>query len=197
MKPFPCPIFEGILDIDDSVTNGLLEYITNISKNIDSDLVSSHFDAPSVHDADDSFKKLTSAIIDAANIYYQEIKNLPFTPKIFDIQRMWFNVYKGYGAMRIHEHSEAPYVGTFYLSKSNAPIRYTHPSAFKLNKIHQVYPEKNKLVMWPGWLYHEVPAVPDAEDRISISFKLNFKVPHHGLDGRMFDSEPLDNYTQS
>jgi hypothetical protein len=197
MNPFPCSIFEGILDLDNTVTDGIIDYITKISNSVNTDLVSSHYDLPSIHNVNKSFDLFTKTVVETANLYYQEIKNLPFNPKIFDTQRMWFNVYKGYGAMRIHDHAEAPYVGTFYLSESAAPIRFTHPSAFKLNNTYQVYPQKNKLVLWPGWLFHEVPAVPDIKERVSISFKLNFTVPHHGLDGRMFDSEPLDGYTHN
>jgi len=158
------------------------------------ELISTHFLKPSIHDWDDNFKLLTEVLLNSANFYYQEIKNLPFDPKIFVMQRMWFNVYKPFASMRIHEHNESPYVGTLYLTDSTAPICFTHPSAFRLNKIYKVTPAKGKLIIWPGWLMHEVWTSNEANERISISFKLDFKVSNRGLDNRSFDTEPLDQY---
>lgn len=195
VNPFPCDIFETTLDLDDVF---LEEIIAKITQETDlakgKELVSSHFVKPSIHDWDDNFKILTEHLLKSANFYYQEIKNLSFDPNIFLMQRMWFNVYRKFAAMRIHEHNEAPYVGTFYLTDSTAPICFTHPSIFKVNRIHTITPKRGKLIIWPGWLMHEVWTSNEAQERISISFKLDFKVTNRGLDGRFFDSEPLDQY---
>lgn len=198
VNPFPCNIFEEHLKLDGDFLEKITAKIKQESDTLaDKELVSSHFLKPSIHDWDDNFKLLTKILLKSANTYYREIKQLPFEPNIFLIQRMWFNVYRPFASMRIHEHSESPYVGTLYLTDSTAPICFTHPSAFKLNTIHRITPKRGKLIIWPGWLMHEVWTSNEAQERISISFKLNFTAPHYGLDGRAFNTEPLDNYNQS
>jgi hypothetical protein len=194
INPFPCFIGETILDIDDETHRGLFELIDQIREKMTTDLISysSYFHIPSVHNANKHYSLLSEKITCAANTYYRTLKNIEEPIDALRMQRMWINVFKQHGYTTFHDHWELPYSYTFYLDDSTTPLRFMHPSQIKSTNYHFVKPKQHKLVIWPGWLMHEIMPNRNIEDRISIAGKLNWTQSWLTPDGRPHDNDPLD-----
>jgi hypothetical protein len=50
-------------------------------------------------------------------------------------------------------------------------------------------PQDGELLIWPGWLMHEVPPIIDDGIRITIPSKIDFLIPKISLENRQVDSE--------
>lgn len=143
------------------------------------------------------YKEMQEAVYGACVAYETEMK-YPFDPEKGGMF-MWFNVMRGKkGEMHgIHHHPCSRVSGTLYVktSEKTAPIVFHNPtSPFRMHEPgisdvkdanmfnalqYPIQPKNNLLLMWPGWLYHEVPPLQqDTGDvRISISFNVDFLPP--------------------
>ena len=190
---FSVPIFEDNLDVNfKELSNWCLT-----TSDSSSPIYCGHHDRTrsSIHNATSELSILSKKIIDSAVTSYYKMQNpngdfTNFTPPpIFFMKRMWCNIYNRNGYMDPHNHYESPYVGTFYLTDSPAKISFYHPSQYRPNDRYKVIPTPGKLIIWPGWLAHQVEPNFSDDIRISISFKLEFIIPNIDNDGRRMDTE--------
>lgn len=192
---FPIHIFEDVINISniDTIKQWCLD-----SSSSTSPLYCGHFirNLPSIHDATPELRMLTNQIIQSAVNFYYQMKNpkkdtsrVALYPPIFVMKRMWCNVYSKNGLMDPHNHYEAPYSGTIFLNSSEACLSFYNPSQYRPNDRYKIKPEPGKLIIWPGWLTHQVDPNFSDDIRISISFKLEFIVPNINSDGRRLDNE--------
>jgi hypothetical protein len=83
------------------------------------------------------------------------------------VAQCWAAIYnKGDGAKR-HCHSDTLYSAVYYAkAESNA-------SPIKFDNGLTIIPETGMLVCFPGWLFHEVPAMRFNSERIAVAFNIN------------------------
>ena len=92
--------------------------------------------------------------------------------------------------MRPHTHHEGLYSACFYVKNAAAgKITFTHPSQLRFNATVDYTPTSGELLIWPGWLLHEVPPMVTDELRITVPLKLDFTNPRTSLENRQVDSE--------
>ena len=194
INPFPICIGETILDIDDETHQGLSELVNQIRCNMTPDLISysSYFHMPSVHNINKHYNLLSKKIVSTANEYYRTLKNISEPIDTLRMQRMWINVFRQHGYTTFHDHWEMPFSYTFYLGDSDTPLRFMHPSQVKSSTFYFIKPQRHKLIIWPGWLMHEIMPNRDSADRISLAGKLNWTQNWLTSDGRPHDNDPLD-----
>ena len=108
------------------------------------------------------------------------------------VESMWININHPYSYNVRHIHPRSYISGSFYIKVPNnsGNLLLKHPAQnlmfipnssniFKsYNNINSltwsIPPEENKLVMFPGWVEHEVEQNLSNEDRISIAFNASF-----------------------
>tara|TARA_B100001564_G_scaffold349753_1_gene353265 strand:- start:4918 stop:5679 length:762 start_codon:yes stop_codon:yes gene_type:complete len=115
---------------------------------------------------------------------------------------LWVNRYTGEHQHLAHNHKGSKISGTFYVKTRQpcAPIVFESPTEYAnmifatqdlpdifpddrmgfngvpaIQKEMNFRPQDGDICLWPSYLYHHVPAQPDQEERISISFNLD----HH------------------
>ena len=192
---FPIYLFEDILDIPniDNIKQWCLD-----TSDVASPLYCGHFvrSRPSIHNATPDLQLLTDQIIqNAVKSFYQmqnpkkDFHSVALYPPIFIMKRMWCNIYNKNGLMDPHNHYESPYAGTLFLNSSKACLSFYNPNQYRPNDRYKVKPEPGKVVIWPGWLTHQVDPNFSDDVRISISFKLEFILPNVDQDGRRLDNE--------
>jgi hypothetical protein len=103
-----------------------------------------------------------------------------FHPKI-KLSKLWININPPGAYQSRHTHSEYPVAGTYYLKvpQDSGNIIFYHPSPHveSLQRLKPFYsfththvPTDNDLLMWPGYMSHEVTYNYSNETRITASF---------------------------
>jgi uncharacterized protein (TIGR02466 family) len=122
-----------------------------------------------------------------ANLKSIDINNI--TNRELHIDKMWFNIIAPYGQQTKHHHNECLFAGTYYVKvpECGGPIIFQNPNpwAYHLNQQcvsdtltideYGIIPNDGDLILWPGWMTHEVYQNRSDDIRISISFAINFK----------------------
>lgn len=104
------------------------------------------------------------------------------------ISKLWFNVNPKGGYQGRHHHSSNLLGGTYYLSvpESSGAIGFTNPNQFSyLNNQrprHEhltidsftMYTEAGDLLIWPGWMDHEISLNVVSEPRMTLSWGVNW-----------------------
>jgi len=194
INPFPSWIYKVKLDIDvekvcDKI-NKLVDYKDN-----NWTLWLSHWTHGNLAELDKEFADIADQIAAEANKFYAWSKGIERNLSLMQTKRMWFNVYRKGGFMRPHDHYEAYYGSSLYLSttQETSPIVFSHPAQVKFNTVHMEYPQPGELLIWPGWMFHEVPVNMTDDNRILLSAKIDYKINHFGLDNRRIDEDLLNN----
>ena len=83
------------------------------------------------------------------------------------VVQSWAAVYEKNNAAVRHNHSDTLYSAVYYASAkpNSSPIKFEGGIT--------IMPEPGMLVIFPGWLFHEVPAMRFDHQRIAIAFNLN------------------------
>lgn len=142
------------------------------------------------------FAELKTTIINKADEYikkqicndvrigtgYEFNKNLSLT-------YMWFNFNKPTAYQGKHHHAKHLLAGTYYLKvpKASGMIRFYNPLQLAYYLDREVYEDtmlvsqtsipvqEGDLLIWPGWMDHEVESNKSTDDRITISFCIDFE----------------------
>jgi uncharacterized protein (TIGR02466 family) len=88
---------------------------------------------------------------------------------------------------QLHNHGRADISGVYYFKTNgnDGSIRFRNPmtqftTSFLLEHLHPLLnfpPQNGKLLLFPGWLDHDVETNTTDNERISISFNIDFKRP--------------------
>lgn len=115
--------------------------------------------------------KLSSIIDNSVEEYLEEYSYYPACKLI--IRQSWALLCKKNTSAQVHSHSNMVISGVYYhqSDRSSNKIRLHSPLQFGKNFI-DIQPEKGMILLFPGWMGHEI--LPTANDtvRISISFGL-------------------------
>jgi uncharacterized protein (TIGR02466 family) len=76
-----------------------------------------------------------------------------------------------------HNHPESLIAGVYYFKTNNSKgnLRLWSPLQFKKGVSHIKYdiePEEGTMVLFPGWMYHEILTNTGEETRVSIAFQV-------------------------
>lgn len=186
---FPSLIYQTVLDLDLSKMLKTVEELVNQIHPPGSewDTWFGHYTMPSLELVDTIFKDLKEQKEYHANKFYKTVHD---TTENIELKRMWGIVFNQGGSMRPHTHHECLYSSCFYLKNNlNGKIVFTHPSQLRFNAVVDFAPLPGELIIWPGWLLHEVPAIKDNTQRVSIAGKLDYTSPKTSLENRQLDSE--------
>lgn len=105
------------------------------------------------------------------------------------ISKMWFNVNPTHGYQGRHHHAGFLLGGTYYLQvpEDSGRIEFTDPNPFSyyknqemahrwlLNNYYAIEPEAGDLLIWPGYLDHEVKTNKSNDNRMTISFCIDWE----------------------
>jgi uncharacterized protein (TIGR02466 family) len=193
-NPFPSFVYRTKLDIDIEKLTDKIESL--VDRKIDWTLWLSHWTHPNLVEVDPIFKDVSDQLAFHANKFYCLSKNIDRHLNLMKVKRLWFNVYKHGGYMRAHDHYESYYASSLYLkTNKSSKITFTHPSQIKFNTTVELDPQPGELLIWPGWMLHEVsPNLEVNTERVVLSAKIDYVVPHTTLDGRRLDTDLLDNF---
>ena len=188
-------IFPTIINIIDDVLEP--EYIDSMVKHImDSSKVGrkknwQSEDNPHLH-KHPKYKALSDKVLEVSKMY---IDDLQFEFESHYISGMWSNILKPGETHGTHTHSNNFLSGVYYpQADGNSPAinfmdprpqaSVIQPHATKYTKVNSniyYYPAKtNRMLLFPSWLQHYVPANETNQNRISIAFNVMF----HGEVGR-------------
>lgn len=107
------------------------------------------------------------------------------------VESMWININQPYSYNTRHTHPDSYISGSFYIKtpKNSGDIVFKHPSVMQplnsRNNVIKAYnmqnsskwnvtPNENQLLLFPGWVEHEVCQNMSKEDRISVAFNTAF-----------------------
>jgi uncharacterized protein (TIGR02466 family) len=134
------------------------------------------------------FKPFTDLIISKGKEFL-ELQGFDSGPVKFN-PYFFLNYFLDGSAHPKHVHTQCSISGIFYLQTppGSSPIRFLpnqpfrdffdyffhvkDPNSWYAMSHYQYNPYPGLLLMWPGWLYHEVPPNESKEPRISIVFNL-------------------------
>lgn len=144
----------------------------------------------------DEFFPLRNHILQKASEYAMErimrLKSMGCevqTDPRLKIKKMWFNVNPKHGYQGRHHHGGFILAGTYYVNvpQYSGAIEFTDPNPFSyyknqsmghrwlLNNYYSVTPEEGDLLIWPGYLDHEVKTNKSNDLRMTVSFCLDWE----------------------
>lgn len=129
---------------------------------------------------DFNLKNLYNYIDKHVKLYWQE--TMPTEQKNIFMAHSWFNITKNGGGQEWHAHTDSIISGTYYYKTTGKEgrIGFKNSSPFTKNGIfpsgsrtpERQYIEVNEgmLILFPGWLDHQVEVNTTNNDRITIAF---------------------------
>ena len=183
---FPTPIYVSTVSNFDSIQKEIENGISSSNFEMNKDWGNTHYLS------DISFKE--NAIKDKKMFYFEEeidrhIKNycleIGFCYKKYEMES-WISLFKEDNYGHIHSHGHSDISGCYYYKSSpdsgeiffenpvaNMSSAYCYYQKYCQRWIHQ--PDVGKILLFPGWLKHGITKNNTKEERISISFNINFR----------------------
>jgi uncharacterized protein (TIGR02466 family) len=146
----------------------------------------------------DEFKELANFILQEADQYisnqvvhiakHQAAMGMK-PPNKIKLTNMWFNVNPPGGYQGRHHHAKNLLGGTYYISvpRGSGKIGFFNPNPFAyynnqaprekflLVTDFDITPSDGDLLIWPGWMDHEISANSTKDqDRITVSFAIDW-----------------------
>ena len=123
-----------------------------------------------MHDQYKSFRMLGNAAIQLASLMplatrtYEEGRNKPIQYKV---STSWGLIYKQGQSTSSHTHWPDTWSWTYCVKACEkcSPLVFSHAN-------YLVSPEERQMIIFPGWLHHEVPEQPCDHERIMIAGNL-------------------------
>ena len=116
----------------------------------------------------DAFALLGQGAISVAKRFYTNECDENGNPKDYDLRvsESWGLIYRIYNSTGVHQHWPSLWSYTYCVSgcKNCSPLVF--PTVVGDNKI---YPEAGQLILFPGWVNHEVPEQKCDHERIMVA----------------------------
>jgi len=113
---------------------------------------------------DQFFDFLRVSILDSITQLVKPIDYSRCEPHSYSITSLWGAVYHAGDHANMHNHFSSTFSFCYYLKMDNPPT----PLQFK-SIDYSIVPTEGMLIMFPGWMNHEVPAVVSADERIVMA----------------------------
>lgn len=142
------------------------------------------------------FKELKDFILSEASQYVinqvthaADHKSVVSPPRPLKITNMWFNINPPGGYQGRHHHAKNLLGGTYYINvpENSGKIGFFNPNMFAyynnqdprekflLITDFDIQPSNGDLLIWPGWMDHEISANNTADqNRITVSFAIDW-----------------------
>ena len=128
------------------------------------------------------FNTLNKAILEVANNYIINDFSLTKDMSCKNISEMWFIINKKDNYNSIHTHARSWLSGAYYIKLPKKQKNYLvfedpQPTRNFENLHYNNYGKEvfeGMLILFPGWLAHKVPTNTTKEERIVISFNLDY-----------------------
>ena len=102
------------------------------------------------------------------------------------VRTSWFSLFQKGNYAHIHKHGFSDISGVYYYRTNGSdgdiffetPVTETGCSKFWMNHslTFSIPPEKGLILLFPGWLSHGVRTNTTDNQRISLSFNINYKI---------------------
>ena len=211
MPMFSTPFLRGNLNLNPKeVAQGVRDLVSNVEKgNVETEYTT-YFDEDirtSMHETE-WFKSFSNQIKDTYIQFCSSVFNQPTKHLCRDDIHLfaWVNHYTGPHQHGNHNHVNCHMSGTYFLTDSIQPIKFTSPNFLEVANHQTVerdieredypnivfsgvegcdsamsyFPVENEFLLWPSYLLHSVEPMynlPDDYERISISFNLKHRLP--------------------
>lgn len=189
---FPTPVYTSVeLDLRNKILPVAEDYINRHGRPYrdQSSYISTYnVDAAGVEQRfDERLDPLTAHIKAAAKKYFEDNSIEPIECSIYYL----FNKITFGGEHALHAHPHSLLSGVFYVKipEGAPPIIFNDPRGhykyiqypFKFGNSREMYkllpeyvitPTDGMMLLWPGWLEHQVPSSKSSNERITIAFNL-------------------------
>jgi hypothetical protein len=121
-----------------------------------------------MHETSDAFALLGQGAISVAKRYYTNECDEQGNPKDYDLRvsESWGLIYNRGDVTGVHQHWPSVWSYTYCVNgcKNCSPLVF--PTVVENNEI---YPEVGQLILFPGWVNHEVPEQKCDHERIMVA----------------------------
>lgn len=182
---FSIKILNRFSENTNDIKSQLFQSLNNIKFNYNSNWGKTHLLSTKTFSEDQLSQhnlNLLQSFIDESLKEYCKSYNIDYKP--YDMTS-WIALYKSGDYAHLHNHGEADISGVYYIQthENSGDIFFSSPSPgaeassiYKEHKEHYSYkPKDGLLLMFPGFLNHGTHRNENENDRISISFNINFK----------------------
>ena len=211
MPMFTTPFLRGGLNLDtQEVAQSCRDLVSKVKKGDVTTEYTTYFNEDlrtEMHETE-WFKSFSNQIKDTYICFCSNVFNQPTKHLCRDDIHLfaWINHYTGPHQHGIHNHVNSHMSGTYFITDSIQPIKFTSPNFLELANHQAVdrdieregfnnilfsgvegcdsafsyFPVKNEFLLWPSYIMHSVEPMyhlPDDYERISISFNLKHRLP--------------------
>ena len=188
-KIFETCIYHNIVDDPDRLNKSIDKELPNLKFTLKPEWSNTHYLTTNfgIEDEPDIIKKhnlneLDEQISKHVKIYSQNVaRQFASAPTV---RTSWFSLFKKGNYAHIHKHGFSDISGVYYYRTNGSdgdiffetPVTETGCSKFWINHslTFNIAPEKGLIILFPGWLSHGVRTNTTDNQRISLSFNINY-----------------------
>ena len=132
------------------------------------------------------YDEMRSLSNEVNNIYFESDPTYKMLLKKCDNREfgVWTNVNEVGSKNVLHTHSEDAWAGIYYVQSEGTGNLMFHNPANTLQQCNKfspfirksgIIPKDGMLILWPGWVPHEVEENKSNQQRINLAWGINFK----------------------
>lgn len=186
---FPHPIGEVMIDYDN---DKLISDIESVKSDIetrhdwDCEVISSFHNAELNNELISRHLDLLHQVTILGNKFLTDVgwvSNDEYVPNDF-----WVNVYQNEHWQDMHHHGAHALSAIYYVTPDLTPTEFLNPNEYTFHQryfkhtpqtdvtqtYYRVLPQPGKIVFFPGYMFHRVPAQPQSYDQRRITIAFNF-----------------------
>ena len=190
-KIFETYIYHNIVDDPDKLNKSIDKELPNLKFTLKQEWSNTHYlttnfgveDEPDVikkHNLNEVDKQISKHVKAYCQNVARQFVSIPTT------RTSWFSLFQKGNYAHIHKHGFSDISGVYYYRTNGSdgdiffetPVTETGCSKFWMNHslTFSIPPEKGLILLFPGWLSHGVRTNTTDNQRISLSFNINYKI---------------------
>ena len=190
-KIFETYIYHNLVDDPDKLNKSIDKELPNLKFTLKQEWSNTHYlttnfgveDEPDVikkHNLNEVDKQISKHVKAYCQNVARQFVSIPTT------RTSWFSLFQKGNYAHIHKHGFSDISGVYYYRTNGSdgdiffetPVTETGCSKFWMNHslTFSIPPEKGLILIFPGWLSHGVRTNTTDNQRISLSFNINYKI---------------------
>ena len=190
-KIFETYIYHNIVDNPGKLNKSIDKELPNLKFTLKQEWSNTHYlttnfgveDEPDVikkHNLNEVDKQISKHVKAYCQNVARQFVSIPTT------RTSWFSLFQKGNYAHIHKHGFSDISGVYYYRTNGSdgdiffetPVTETGCSKFWMNHslTFSIPPEKGLILLFPGWLSHGVRTNTTDNQRISLSFNINYKI---------------------
>ena len=190
-KIFETYIYHNIVDDPGKLNKSIDKELPNLKFTLKQEWSNTHYlttnfgveDEPDVikkHNLNEVDKQISKHVKAYCQNVARQFVSIPTT------RTSWFSLFQKGNYAHIHKHGFSDISGVYYYRTNGSdgdiffetPVTETGCSKFWMNHslTFSIPPEKGLILIFPGWLSHGVRTNTTDNQRISLSFNINYKI---------------------